>query len=103
MKVGLIGTGAIANMHARAYRNIGLSWLPVRTKRKRAGAISRKSGMLEFVPSVDDLCRYPGLDYVDVCSFPDSHLRTGEVLRGNQTAHYAAEADCHESGRSARK
>jgi predicted dehydrogenase len=74
MKVGLIGTGAIANMHARAYRNIGFEIVACSNKTEARGRDFAQRWNAEFVPAVRDLCRYPGLDYVDVCSFPDSHL-----------------------------
>ena len=74
MKVGLIGTGAIANMHARAYRNIGFQIAACSNKTAARGRDFAQRWNAEFVPSARDLCNYPGLDYVDVCSFPDSHL-----------------------------
>jgi len=74
MRVGLIGTGAIANMHARAYRNIGFTLVACYNKTEARGREFAEKWNAELVGSVGDLCRYPGLDYVDVCSFPDSHL-----------------------------
>jgi predicted dehydrogenase len=74
MKVGLIGTGAIANMHARAYKNIGFELVACYNKTAARGREFAQKWHAELLESVDDLCRSPGLDYVDVCSFPDSHL-----------------------------
>jgi UDP-N-acetyl-2-amino-2-deoxyglucuronate dehydrogenase len=74
MRVGLIGTGAIANMHARAYRNIGFELVACHNKTETRGRDFAQRWNAEFVNSTRELCRYPGLDYVDVCSFPDSHL-----------------------------
>jgi UDP-N-acetyl-2-amino-2-deoxyglucuronate dehydrogenase len=74
MKVGLIGTGAIANMHARAYKNIGLELAACYNKTEARGREFAEKWNVAFVGSAGDLCRYPGLDYVDVCSFPDAHL-----------------------------
>ncbi len=74
MRVGLIGTGAIANMHARAHRNIGFELVACTNKTAARGRDFAQRWNAEFVESTPDLCRYPGLDYVDVCSFPDSHL-----------------------------
>ena len=37
MKVGLIGTGAIANMHARAYHNIGFELVACYNKTEARG------------------------------------------------------------------
>ena len=74
MKIGLIGTGAIANMHARAYKNIGFELVACFNKTEARGREFAQKWNAALVSSVGDLCRYPGLDYVDVCSFPDSHL-----------------------------
>ena len=74
MKVGLIGTGAIANMHARAYRNIGFELVACANKTEARGRDFAQRWNAEFVESTRALCHYPRLDYVDVCSFPDSHV-----------------------------
>ena len=79
MKVGLIGTGAIANKHALAYRNIGFELVACSNKTESRGREFAERWSAEFVPNTGDLCRYPGLDFVDVCSFPDSHLEPVEV------------------------
>ena len=75
MKVGLLGTGAIANKHAQAYRNIGFELAACSNKTEARGRDFAARWGAEFVPNFDDLCRYPGLDYIDVCTFPDSHLQ----------------------------
>lgn len=74
MRVGLIGTGAIANMHARAYGNIGFEISACFNKTEARGKDFAQRWNTRLVGSVEELCQYPGLDYVDVCSFPDSHL-----------------------------
>ena len=79
MKVGLIGTGAIANKHALAYRNIGFELVACSNKTESRGREFAERWSAEFVPSTGDLCRYPGLDFVDVCIFPDSHLEPVEI------------------------
>ena len=79
MKVGLIGTGAIANMHARAYRNIGFELVACYNKTEARGREFAEHWNAKLVESAEDLCRYPGLDYVDVCSFPDSHLEPVKI------------------------
>jgi predicted dehydrogenase len=74
MRVGLIGTGAIAPLHARAYRNIGFSIVActdVDPVRGRAFAIEHGA---EFVESARALCAHPAVDYVDVCTLPDFRL-----------------------------
>jgi UDP-N-acetyl-2-amino-2-deoxyglucuronate dehydrogenase len=74
MKVGLIGTGAIANMHARAYRNLGFDLVACYNKSDARGHDFAQRWNVKFVDSARELCHHPALDYVDVCSFPDSHL-----------------------------
>lgn len=74
MRVGLLGTGAIANKHAQAYRNIGFELVACSNKTEARGREFAQRWGAEFVPDYKDLCRYPGLDYIDVCTFPNFHL-----------------------------
>ncbi len=75
MRVGLLGTGAIANKHAQAYRNIGFDLVACSNKTESRGREFASRWGAEFVPEYRDLCRYPDLDYIDVCTFPDFHLQ----------------------------
>ena len=89
-------------MHARAYHNIGFELGGL--LQQDGSARARFCAEMEcwsLWPRLDDLCRYPGLDYVDVCSFPDSHLEPVKLCAEIKRPDHAAEADCHESGRSA--
>lgn len=74
MKVGLLGTGAIANKHAQAYRNIGFQLVACSNKTELRGREFADRWGAEFIADYRDLCQYPGLDYIDVCTFPDFHL-----------------------------
>jgi UDP-N-acetyl-2-amino-2-deoxyglucuronate dehydrogenase len=74
MKVGLLGTGAIANKHAQAYKNIGFHLVACSNKTEARGREFANRWGAEFFTDYADLCRYPGIDYVDVCTFPDFHL-----------------------------
>ncbi len=74
MRVGLLGTGSIANKHAQAYRNIGFELVACSNKSEARGLEFAGRWGAEFVRDFKDLCRYPGLDFVDVCTFPDFHL-----------------------------
>ena len=79
MKVGLLGTGAIANKHAQAYRNIGFQLIACANKTESRGREFANRWGAEFIADYRDLCRYPGLDFVDLCTFPDFHLQPLEV------------------------
>lgn len=79
MRIGIIGTGAIADKHAQAYRNIGFEIACCTNKTESRGRDFAKRWGSEFVADFRDLCRYPGLDYIDVCTFPDFRLEPVEV------------------------
>lgn len=86
MRVGLLGTGAIAGKHAQAYKNIGFELAACSNKTASRGREFAQHWGAEFIEDYRELCRYPGLDYIDVCTFPDFHL--------------AAVEECAEIGRS---
>lgn len=74
MRVGILGTGAIANKHAQAYRNIGFEVGACSNKTAARGEDFAKRWGTKFVADAKEMCQMPGLDFVDVCTFPDSHL-----------------------------
>ena len=75
MRVGLIGTGAIAHKHAQAYRNIGYELVVCSDRDERAGRQFAAQHGCEFVAPAERVCRYARLDFVDVCAFPDYRLQ----------------------------
>src|ERR1700761_4207416 len=79
MRVGLLGTGAIANKHAQAYRNIGFQLVACSNQTESRGREFADRWGAKFVADYRDLCRYQDLDFVDVCTFPDFHLEPVEV------------------------
>ncbi len=79
MRVGLLGTGAIANKHAEAYQNIGFELVACSNKTEARGREFAERWGARFVADYGELCRYPGLDFVDVCTFPDFHLQPLEI------------------------
>src|SRR5689334_16004108 len=84
MKVGMIGTGAISEKHAQVYKNIGYE-LTVCTDINEAGGrrFAERHGA-EFVPSYEEVCRHPRVDYVDVCTFPDFRLQPIEICAASK-------------------
>ena len=78
MRVGLIGTGAISQKHALAYRNIGYQITVCTNRSLEAGRKFAATWGAEFVPTLEDVCAHPKVDFVDLCTFPDCRL---EVVR----------------------
>jgi UDP-N-acetyl-2-amino-2-deoxyglucuronate dehydrogenase len=79
MRVGLLGTGAIANKHAEAYKSIGFDLVACSNKTEARGRQFAERWGAQFVPDYRDLCRFEGLDFVDICTFPDFHLHPVQV------------------------
>jgi UDP-N-acetyl-2-amino-2-deoxyglucuronate dehydrogenase len=79
MRVGLIGTGAIANKHAQAYQNIGFELAACSNKTASRGEEFAARWDTRFIADYRELCRLPGLDFIDVCAFPDFHLQPLQV------------------------
>ena len=74
MNVGLIGTGAISHKHGDAYRELGYPIVACSNRSADKGrAFADKYGA-EFHPDWRDLIERDDIGYVDVCTFPDSHL-----------------------------
>ena len=74
MRVGIIGTGAISRLHARVYRNIGFDLTVCTDIYEAAGRRFAAENGCEFVPTYEEVCRHPRVDYVDVCTFPNFRL-----------------------------
>ncbi len=74
MKVGLIGTGAIAHKHAQAYKNIGFEIVAVSNKTEERGRAFAAQWGGEFFLDWADVCRHPKVDFIDLCTFPDVRL-----------------------------
>ena len=75
MKVGIIGTGAIAHKHALAYRNIGYQITVCTNIAAARGERFAAEHGAKFVPTFEQVCGHPEVDYVDVCTFPDFRLQ----------------------------
>jgi UDP-N-acetyl-2-amino-2-deoxyglucuronate dehydrogenase len=74
MRVGLIGTGAISYKHAQAYKNIGYQVTVCTDINHESGRKFAAEWGAEFVPTYEQVCRHPNVDYVDLCTFPDFRL-----------------------------
>ncbi len=75
MRVGIIGTGAISQKHALAYRNIGFRVTVCTDINAVSGLTFAAQHGAAFVPTYEEVCRYPDVDYVDLCTFPDFRLQ----------------------------
>jgi len=74
LRAGIIGTGAIAGMHARAYKNIGYTIRACTNVTQDKGRRFASEHGAEFVESYEDVCRHPEVDFVDLCTFPAFRL-----------------------------
>ncbi len=74
MNVGLVGAGAIAHKHAESYREINYRLVAVSDLFEEKGRPFATKYGAEFVATTRDLCARPDIDYIDACTFPDSHL-----------------------------
>lgn len=79
MRVGIIGTGAIAGKHAQAYRNIGYSVTACTDRTPEKGRKFAEAWGAEFVATPEELCRHANVDIVDVCTFPAYRLEAVEL------------------------
>jgi UDP-N-acetyl-2-amino-2-deoxyglucuronate dehydrogenase len=79
MNVGIIGTGAIANLHARVYRRIGFTIVACTDVVPDAARRFAAEHGCEVVASYEDVCRHPIIDYVDVCTLPNFRLEAVEA------------------------
>ena len=79
MNVGIIGTGAIANLHARVYRRIGFTVVICTDVVSDAAHRFAAEHGCEVAASYEDVCRDPRIDYVDVCTLPNFRLEAVEA------------------------
>ena len=83
MRVGMIGTGAIAGKHAQAYKNIGYRVTVCTDINAERGREFAKIYGAEFVPSAELLCSHLDVDFVDVCTLPNYRLPAVELCAKN--------------------
>jgi UDP-N-acetyl-2-amino-2-deoxyglucuronate dehydrogenase len=75
VRVGIIGTGAVAHKHAQAYSNLGFSLTVCTNSDPNAGRAFAERYGCEFVSTYQEVCQHARVDYVDVCTFPDFRLQ----------------------------
>jgi len=79
MRVGIIGTGAISQKHAQVYKKIGYKLTVCTDIDEASGRGFAERNGAEFVPTYQDVCRHPRVDYVDVCTFPNFRLQPIQI------------------------
>ncbi|MCS7043873.1 MAG: Gfo/Idh/MocA family oxidoreductase [Bryobacteraceae bacterium] len=79
LRVGIIGTGAISHKHAQAYRNIGYRVTVCTDISREAGEKFAAQYGCQYVPTYEEVCSHPEVDFVDVCTFPDFRLQPLEI------------------------
>ena len=79
MRVGMIGTGAISHKHAQVYKNIGYELTVCTDILESAGRKFASQYGAQFVPTYEEVCRHPDVDFVDVCTFPDFRMQPIEI------------------------
>ncbi len=83
MRVGIIGTGAISNKHAQAYKNIGFRIVACTNATPSKGIQFAEANGAEYIETVEELCRHPQVDYVDLCTLPNFRLPVVELCARN--------------------
>jgi UDP-N-acetyl-2-amino-2-deoxyglucuronate dehydrogenase len=79
MRVGIIGTGAVAGKHAQAYRNIGYNVTACTDRTQERGRRFAAAWGAEFVSTPEELARRADVDFLDVCTFPGYRLDAVEL------------------------
>ncbi len=83
MRVGIIGTGAIAWKHAQAYKNIGYQITACTNGTAEKGLKFADATGCAFVATPEELCARADVDFVDVCTFPAYRLVAVELCARN--------------------
>lgn len=79
MKIGILGTGAIAHKHVQAYRNIGWEVTACYNPDEPRGRAFAEPYGIEYVTTMEGLCSHPNVEIVDVCTFPDVRLQAVQL------------------------
>jgi UDP-N-acetyl-2-amino-2-deoxyglucuronate dehydrogenase len=79
LRVGIIGTGAIAHKHAQACLNVGVEVVACCNRDEQKGRAFAAQYGAEFFSSHEEVCNHPRVDYVDVCTYPNFRLTAVEA------------------------
>ena len=74
LRIGLVGTGAIAHKHAQAYANIGYRVTACYNQNFDKGEAFAGQYGARYVDSLERICADPEVDIIDLCTFPDVRL-----------------------------
>ena len=83
MRVGLVGTGAISHKHAESYAELGYQLVACMDLFPDKGNQFADQYGCDFAADLETLCKREDIDYIDVCTFPDSHLEMCKVAVAN--------------------
>lgn len=83
MRVGIVGTGAISAKHAQAYKAIGYRVTACTSRTAENGRRFARETGAEFIPAIEELCRRPDVDFVDLCTLPDFRLQAVDLCAEN--------------------
>ncbi len=78
--VGIVGTGAMAALHVRAWRRAGHE--PVAVAGRSSAAVEQFASRHGLRPSADVVALARSVDVVDVCTPTDTHLAVGAAAAG---------------------
>ena len=84
MRVGIIGTGAIAHKHVQAYRNIGYEVTICTDEHTAFGRAFADRYGIRFVERWQNVCTSGDVDFVDVCTFPNFRLPAVELAAASK-------------------
>ena len=79
LRVGIIGTGAIAHKHAQACLDIGVQVVACCDRDESKGRAFAAKFDCDFVPDFVNLCNRSDVDYVEVCTLPNFRLAPVEA------------------------
>ncbi len=74
MRIGIVGTGAIAHKHAQAWRNLGFSITACTNRDPDRGRNFAARWNAAFIDDWRDLIAHPHVDIVDICTLPGFRL-----------------------------